>query len=68
MLISRQSAFQVLWTCIILLFLAPANGYDIVRDYSGQAFFEGWDFFGGWDNLTLGVCSSHPLHALVRHK
>ena len=31
--------------------------YVLVRDYSGQDFFQGWDFFGSWDNLTLGMCS-----------
>ncbi|KZP14965.1 glycoside hydrolase family 16 protein [Athelia psychrophila] len=29
-------------------------GYDLVRDYSGANFFEGWDWYGSWDNLTLG--------------
>ncbi|KAI0056594.1 hypothetical protein BV25DRAFT_1903121 [Artomyces pyxidatus] len=28
--------------------------YDIVREYSGQTFFDRWDFYGSWDNLTLG--------------
>jgi len=28
--------------------------YKLVRDYSGQDFFQGWDFYGSWDNLTLG--------------
>lgn len=47
----------VLWICTLLLstpLIRPANGYDIIRDYSGQTFFDGWDFYGSWDNLTLG--------------
>ncbi|KAI9511857.1 concanavalin A-like lectin/glucanase domain-containing protein [Russula earlei] len=38
-----------------LLSLFPcSNSYDLVRDYSGPSFFNGWDFYGSWDNLTLG--------------
>ncbi|KAG5349932.1 hypothetical protein C0989_001216, partial [Termitomyces sp. Mn162] len=29
-------------------------GYDLVKDYSGQPFFDEWDFYGAYDNLTLG--------------
>jgi hypothetical protein len=29
--------------------------FDVIRDYSGSTFFDGWDFYGGWDNLTLGA-------------
>lgn len=29
-------------------------GYDVLKDYSGIAFFDEWDFYGFWDNLTLG--------------
>jgi hypothetical protein len=36
--------------------IQPARAYDLIRDYSGPTFFEGWDFYGGWDNLTLGKC------------
>jgi len=39
---------------LFLLRLHIAFGYDIVRDYSGSTFFQGWDFYGYWDNLTLG--------------
>ncbi|ESK90838.1 glycoside hydrolase family 16 protein [Moniliophthora roreri MCA 2997] len=38
----------------LLSFSSPSFGYDLVRDYSGPTFFDGWDFFGNWDNLTLG--------------
>ncbi|EIW55456.1 uncharacterized protein TRAVEDRAFT_59797 [Trametes versicolor FP-101664 SS1] len=33
--------------------VGSSMGYDLVRDYSGQHFFDGWDFYGFWDNLTL---------------
>ncbi|KAI0342297.1 hypothetical protein BDW22DRAFT_1330594 [Trametopsis cervina] len=40
---------------IALSSLPPsAQAFDLVRDYSGQTFFQGWDFYGYWDNLTLG--------------
>ncbi|KDR80022.1 hypothetical protein GALMADRAFT_62843 [Galerina marginata CBS 339.88] len=28
--------------------------YDLVKDYSGDAFFNDWDFYGNYDNLTWG--------------
>ncbi|OCH92531.1 hypothetical protein OBBRIDRAFT_791129 [Obba rivulosa] len=28
--------------------------YNLVREYSGQNFFTGWDFYGNYDNLTNG--------------
>lgn len=45
-------------SCILLFsFFAASHAYDLVRDYSGSSFFNGWDFYGSWDNLTLGTCS-----------
>ncbi|KZT22735.1 glycoside hydrolase family 16 protein [Neolentinus lepideus HHB14362 ss-1] len=38
----------------ILSVLSAVASYDLVHDYSGQTFFDGWDFYGNWDNLTLG--------------
>ncbi|KDQ60271.1 glycoside hydrolase family 16 protein [Jaapia argillacea MUCL 33604] len=32
----------------------PSPPYQLIRDYSGQTFFNGWDFFGSYDNLTWG--------------
>ncbi|THH29250.1 hypothetical protein EUX98_g4946 [Antrodiella citrinella] len=47
-----------MYRCIATLLLASsissALGFDLVRDYSGQNFFNGWNFYGSWDNLTLG--------------
>ncbi|KAF7969434.1 hypothetical protein HWV62_27323 [Athelia sp. TMB] len=31
-----------------------ALAYELVQDYSGQTFFEGWDWYGNYDNTTLG--------------
>ncbi|EPQ53437.1 hypothetical protein GLOTRDRAFT_116915 [Gloeophyllum trabeum ATCC 11539] len=44
----RRNMFSLLW------FLGAASAYDLVHDYSGESFFDGWDFYGSWDNLTLG--------------
>ncbi|KAF8552469.1 glycoside hydrolase family 16 protein [Imleria badia] len=43
------------WSILGALWIAGANAvtYNIIRDYSGSSFFEGWDFYGSWDNLTL---------------
>ena len=38
-----------------LAMVTSSLGYDLVRDYSGQNFFDGWDFYGYWDNLTLSA-------------
>jgi hypothetical protein len=49
-----------LWECrirFILLLLTLFEGtasYDLVQEYGGSSFFDGWDFYGSWDNLTLG--------------
>ena len=38
--------------------------YELVRDYSGQDFFQGWDFYGSWDNLTLGMSLEYILRMI----
>jgi len=45
--------YYLLFASLFALF-APTFCFDIVKDYSGTNFFDGWDFFGSWDNLTLG--------------
>lgn len=45
---------RVVYTLLLALPLA-VKSYDLVRDYSGSNFFDGWDFYGSWDNLTLGT-------------
>ena len=43
-------------TCYLLLAIFNcAWGYNIIKDYSGDTFFDDWDFYGSWDNLTLGA-------------
>ncbi|KAF4563910.1 hypothetical protein EYR36_003155 [Pleurotus pulmonarius] len=48
--------FSFLLSLTVATIAGPTSvvSYDLVRDYSGQTFFDGWDFFGSWDNLTLG--------------
>ncbi|TFY83334.1 hypothetical protein EWM64_g679 [Hericium alpestre] len=46
-------SWRVLFVSLLPLIQA-ATCYDIVREYSGQTFFDRWDFYGSWDNLTLG--------------
>ena len=45
--------------CIAVTSLTLASGasaaYNLVREYSGSSFFEGWDFYGNYDNLTNGA-------------
>ncbi|GJE86443.1 glycoside hydrolase family 16 protein [Phanerochaete sordida] len=38
----------------LLCYSGHTLAFDVLRDYSGQNFFNGWDFYGYWDNLTLG--------------
>ncbi|TRM56939.1 glycoside hydrolase family 16 protein [Schizophyllum amplum] len=40
----------------LLPLLAPtaASSYDLVKEYSGDSFFDGWSFYGNFDNLTNG--------------
>lgn len=40
---------------LISAFLASGvAGFDVLRDYSGENFFDGWEFYGYIDNLTWG--------------
>ncbi|TFK47593.1 hypothetical protein OE88DRAFT_1771177 [Heliocybe sulcata] len=45
---------RLVYLLSILSVLSAVAPYDLVHDYSGQTFFDGWDFYGSWDNLTLG--------------
>lgn len=35
-------------------YISSAKGYSLIREYSGQSFFDRWDFYGDYDNLTAG--------------
>ncbi|KAI5981053.1 glycoside hydrolase family 16 protein [Pisolithus orientalis] len=39
---------------IFALLASTGSAYDVIREYSGSTFFDGWDFYGAPDNLTLG--------------
>ncbi|KAF7968294.1 hypothetical protein HWV62_31039 [Athelia sp. TMB] len=45
-------------TASLLLLAAPAvvtaTSYNLVKDYSGSTFFDGWNFYNNYDNLTNG--------------
>ncbi|KAL4253040.1 Glycosyl Hydrolase Family 16 [Abortiporus biennis] len=38
----------------LLFAISSSLGYELLREYAGTNFFNGWDWFGSWDNLTLG--------------
>ena len=42
----------------VLFATTPAFAYNLVREYSGSTFFDGWQFYGHHDNLTNGAQSS----------
>ena len=39
--------------------LTSAHGasaaYNLVKEFSGSSFFDGWEFYGNYDNLTNGA-------------
>jgi hypothetical protein len=57
LLLSPSMVHRWQWTPLYLFFclFETVASYDLVREYSGSTFFDGWDFFGSWDNLTLGL-------------
>ena len=39
-----------------LLAITPAYAaYNLVKEYKGQTFFDGWDFYNNHDNTTNGA-------------
>ena len=44
---------------LLLLLFSNVTAYDLVNEFAGENFFDGWDFYGSWDNLTLGEIDSH---------
>jgi hypothetical protein len=42
-------------TLLSLTQLALAVNFTLVKDWSGNGFFDGWDFYGNYDNLTNGM-------------
>ena len=39
--------------------LTSAHGasaaYNLVKEFTGSSFFDGWEFYGNYDNLTNGA-------------
>ena len=56
-------ASRTLTLAMALSLAGTSLSYDLVREYSGSGFFDGWDFFGSWDNLTSSECSSLRLRS-----
>ena len=63
---------RLCWTMVALLsictpgFLVSTTlGYNLLRDYSGSTFFDGWDFYGAPDNLTTGTTDCLPRLKLM---
>lgn len=49
----------VLLASTLLLVTSPTWAiYSLVREYSGQQFFDGWIFADGYDNTTNGQLHS----------
>lgn len=49
-------------TVTALAFACSASAaYNLVREYSGSNFFEGWEFYGNYDNLTNGTSQLEDL-------
>ncbi|KAJ7223881.1 glycoside hydrolase family 16 protein [Mycena haematopus] len=49
----RSSSSLALLSALLPITSAVTT-YDMVKEYSGSSFFEGWDFYGHFDNLTNG--------------
>jgi len=37
------------------------GAYNLVKDYSGQTFFDSWTYYGNYDNLTNGTHLNRSL-------
>ncbi|KAI6039626.1 glycoside hydrolase family 16 protein [Pisolithus marmoratus] len=45
---------RLLILSIFPLLASSGAVYDVIQEYSGNTFFNGWDFYGAPDNLTFG--------------
>ena len=57
---------RVLPLLVLAPSLASAATYNLVRDYSGETFFDGWNFFGGGTShfcFTFTVATGLTIHA-----
>ncbi|KAK6992546.1 GH16 domain-containing protein [Favolaschia claudopus] len=55
------SFLNMMWQASLSIFLPvllpgalAATTYDMVKEFSGSTFFDGWNFYGKFDNLTNG--------------
>jgi len=49
-----RSSSPIVLLSVLLPTTLAATTYDMVKEYSGSTFFDGWDFYGKFDNLTNG--------------
>jgi len=56
LIMNRWLALQIFTS-----YISFVKGYSLVREYSGQNFFDRWDFYGGYDNTTQGEYSIHLM-------
>jgi len=48
------SSLSIVLLSVLLPSALAATTYDMVKEYSGSTFFDGWNFYGHYDNLTNG--------------
>ncbi|GLB38171.1 putative hydrolase family 16 [Lyophyllum shimeji] len=51
---AARSLLPVVLAAISLLTPVAATNYDLVKEYAGSTFFDGWTFYDHFDNLTNG--------------
>ncbi len=61
-----RSILSTLTFVTLSLELALAANYTLLKDHSGNGFFDDWDFFGNYDNLTNGALAFHLPKITVR--
>ncbi|KAJ7366367.1 glycoside hydrolase family 16 protein [Mycena albidolilacea] len=49
-----RSSSSIALLSVLLPGILAVTTYDMVKEYSGSTFFDGWDFYGSFDNLTNG--------------
>ncbi|EIM85938.1 uncharacterized protein STEHIDRAFT_58644 [Stereum hirsutum FP-91666 SS1] len=61
----------LIWLSTVSFLLTVVRGsssYSVVREYSGQTFFDRWTQFGSWDNLTNGNANFLDQQAAVSER
>lgn len=61
---SMHTLSGVVYTLLVVSAPALAQ-YQLVKDYSGQNFFTGWDYADGFDNTTNGMSNEFSTRDLT---